>query len=198
VSVEDAWPAPLIPLPEPLAPPRSPSSTIDTPTTVGYTSKPLLDADEDDGPFSRAQEKLRSPKAVVSVIRPSENGGGTNFPNVRSRGSGGCLRYRRLPPHLPAQTGLALSYIQRSLGRLVCQVCELGYTYFYPHRYCRCDPRQPAQILLIPTHPPPNQLFPAWNLPVSFAGCACVHMLPNRKATLPLVRGGFVGWLGGA
>ena len=129
-SRRSAWPAPLIPLPEPLAPPRSPSSTIDAPTTVGYTSKPLLDADEDDGPFSRAGEKLRSPEAVVSVIGPSEGGGGTNFPNVRSRGSGGCSRYRRVPPHLPAQTGLALSYIKRSLGRLICQFGKLGYSVF--------------------------------------------------------------------
>jgi hypothetical protein len=94
-SRRGAWPAPLSPLPEPLAPPPPPSSTINTPTTAGYSSRPLLDAGEDDGPFSRAQEKLRPSKAAVSVIGPSEDGGGMNFSDARSRGSGGLFA---LPP----------------------------------------------------------------------------------------------------
>lgn len=94
-SKRGAWPAPLSPLPEALAPPPPPSSTINTPMTAARTSKPLLDVGGEDGPFSRAQEKLRPPKATISVIGPSEDGGGMNFSNGRPSGTGGLFS---LPP----------------------------------------------------------------------------------------------------
>lgn len=63
--------------------------------TAANTSKALLDVGAEGGPFSRAQEKLRPPKATVSVIGPSGDGGGMNFSNVGFRGSGGLFS---LPP----------------------------------------------------------------------------------------------------
>jgi len=94
-SRRGAWPAPLSPLPEALAPPPPPSSTINASTTTAHNSKSLLDVDEKGGPFSRAQEKLQPPKTTVSVIGPSEDGGGMSFPNVESRGGLGSFS---LPP----------------------------------------------------------------------------------------------------
>ncbi|KAF9648630.1 hypothetical protein BDM02DRAFT_3128930 [Thelephora ganbajun] len=94
-SKRGAWPAPLSPLPEALAPPPPPSSMTNTPMTTISTSKVLLDMGEEDGPFSRAQERLRPFNATVSVIGPSEDGSGMNFSNRGSRGSGGLFA---LPP----------------------------------------------------------------------------------------------------
>ena len=94
-SKRGAWPAPLSPLPEALAPPPPPSSMINTPATTAYASKPLLDVGGEGGPFSRAQGKLRPPKTTVSVIGPSENGGGMSFSNGRPLGNGGLFS---LPP----------------------------------------------------------------------------------------------------
>ena len=94
-SKRGAWPTPLSPLPEALAPPPPPSSTINTSTPAAHTSKALLDTGGEDGPFSRAQEKFRPSKSTVSVIGPSEDGGGMNFSNGRSQGSGGLFS---LPP----------------------------------------------------------------------------------------------------
>ena len=91
-SRRGAWPAPLSPLPEALAPPPPPSSTINTPA---YSSRALLDIGETEGPFSRAQERLLSPKTTVSVVGPSEDGGGMSFPSAEPRGSGGFFS---LPP----------------------------------------------------------------------------------------------------
>ena len=94
-SRRGAWPAPLSPLPEALAPPPPPSSMINTPATTVNKSKALLDIGEEGGPFSRAQGKLRPPKATVSVIGPSADGGGMSFSNAGSRGTGGLFS---LPP----------------------------------------------------------------------------------------------------
>ena len=58
------------------------------------SSKVLLDIN-DDGPFSRAQEKPRLLNSTVSVIGPSEDGSGVTFSNTRSRKSGGLFS---IPP----------------------------------------------------------------------------------------------------
>lgn len=58
------------------------------------SSEALLDIN-DDGPFSRAQEKPPLLDAAVSVIGPSEDGGGVNFSNTGSRESG---RLFSIPP----------------------------------------------------------------------------------------------------
>ena len=93
-SRRGAWPAPLSPLPEALAPPPPPFSTINTSVTAAGTSKALLDVGEVGGPFLRAQEKHR-PLKTVSVVGPSENGGGMSFSNTGARGNGGLFA---LPP----------------------------------------------------------------------------------------------------
>ena len=90
-SKRGAWPAPLSPLPEVLAPPPPPSSKINGSPNI---SRALLDLGEEDGAFARAQGKHQQPK-TVSVIGPSEDGGGMSFSNVGSRGSGGLFA---LPP----------------------------------------------------------------------------------------------------
>ena len=94
-SRRGAWPAPLSPLPEALAPPPPPSSTINASTTTAYHSKSLLDVGEESGPFARAQEKLQPLKTTVSVIGPSEDGGGMSFNNAEPRGGLGLFS---LPP----------------------------------------------------------------------------------------------------
>jgi hypothetical protein len=93
-SKRGAWPAPLSPLPEVLAPPPPPSSRINGSITASSISKTLLDLGEEDGAFARAQGKHQQPKAV-SVIGPSEDGGGMRFSNVGSPESGGLFA---LPP----------------------------------------------------------------------------------------------------
>lgn len=93
-SRRGAWPAPLSPLPEALAPPPPPSSTINAPVTAVDNSKMLLDVGGGGGHFARAQGKHR-PLKMVSVVGPSENGGGVGFSNTRSQGNGGLFS---LPP----------------------------------------------------------------------------------------------------
>ena len=94
-SRRGAWPAPLSSLPETLALPPPPSSTINTPVSATDPSKALLGVGEEDGLFSRAQEKLQPLKSTVSVVGPSEDGGGMSFSNAGSRGNGGLFA---LPP----------------------------------------------------------------------------------------------------
>ena len=93
-SKRGAWPAPLSPLPEVLSPPPPPSSTVNSSLTTVPPSRALLDINND-GPFSRAQAKPRLLNASVSVIGPSEDGGGVSFSSAGSRKSGGLLS---IPP----------------------------------------------------------------------------------------------------
>ncbi|KAF9784995.1 hypothetical protein BJ322DRAFT_801842 [Thelephora terrestris] len=104
-SKRAAWPAPLSPLPEVLAPPPPPSSTVNSSITTPSSSKALLDIN-DDGPFSRAQEKSLPLNPAVSVIGPSEDGGGVSFSSTGSRGGGGFFSIPP-PPGFTSRTSTA-------------------------------------------------------------------------------------------
>jgi len=116
-SRRGAWPAPLSPLPEALAPPPPPSSKINASMALAYNSKSLLDVGEEGGPFSRAQEKLRPPKTTVSVIGPSEDGGGMCFSNGESQGSLGLFSLPP-PPGFASRSNPASSQLEKERSLL--------------------------------------------------------------------------------